>query len=170
MTADAGAQTTVVIPVWDEYVAGLPSGALASLTGQEPAPRIVVVDNASTIALPCIEPPAEVVRSSRRLTVGAARNLGLKHVTTPYVVFWDADDEMLPGTLALLESAIGSDPRMAAFGAGIVEAPSGARHRWPRRWIASLIRFPALFALVDSVWSIYPSTGATIMKIGRAHV
>ncbi len=83
---------------------------------------------------------------------------------TPYVIFWDADDEMLPGTLDFLQSEIESDRRLAAFGAAIVEDPSGSRHRWPRHWMPALARWPRLFALTDCVWSLYPSTGSTIMQ------
>lgn len=163
MIGDRAANTTVVIPVWDGYVAGLLSRALVSITAQEPAPRIVVVDNASMTPLPQLD-AVEVVRTTGRLSLGAARNLGLEHVETPQVLFWDADDEMLPGTVAFLEQAIDSDPRLAAFAAAIVETPSGFRHRWPRPWISTLVRAPTLFALIDSVWSMYPSTGATIIR------
>jgi hypothetical protein len=38
------------------------------------------------------------------------------------------------------------------------------RHRWPRRWIGRLVSAPTLFSLLDCVWSLYPTTGATIMK------
>jgi glycosyltransferase involved in cell wall biosynthesis len=125
--------------------------------------RLIVVDNASAVALPELGEDSEVVRSERRLSLGAARNLGLQRVQTPYVLFWDADDTMLPRTLPFLESAIEADPRLAAFGAAILEA-SGGRHRWPRPWIARLTSARTLFALVDCVWSLYPSTGATIMR------
>jgi glycosyltransferase involved in cell wall biosynthesis len=163
LTGDRAANTTVVIPVWDDYVAGFLSRGLVSLQKQEPAVRIVIVDNASTAELPQLE-AVEVVRSPRRLSLGAARNLGLERVSTPHVIFWDADDEMLPGTLAFLEAAIGSDPGLVAFAAAIVEDAGGIRHRWPRKWVSRLVRAPTLFALIDCVWSLYPSTGATIMR------
>ena len=107
---------------------------------------------------------SRVVTSPRRLTLGAARNLGLAHVTTPYVVVWDVDDTMLPGTLGFLQRAMRADRRLAAYGTAIIEEPSGSRHRWPRRWVAALARCPAIFALLDCVWSLYPTTGATIMR------
>jgi len=154
--------TTVLVPVWNEYVRWL-AQAVATVGAQGVAARIVVVDNASDVPLPDL-PGVSAVTSPRRLTLGAARNLGLEHVTTPYVVMWDADDTMLPGTLGFLQAAIRSDPRLVAFGTAIVEAPSGRRHRWPRRWVAALARFPAIFALLDCVWSLYPTTGATIMR------
>src|SRR5215213_3907858 len=127
-------QTTVLVPVWDEYVRWLEQ-AVVSLTGQNVATRIVVVDNASEVKLPDL-PGVSVVTSSRRLTLGAARNVGLAQATTPYVVAWDADDTMLPGTLGFLEDAMTADPLLAAYGTAIVEEPSGRRHRWPRPWIA----------------------------------
>ncbi|MEY2516458.1 MAG: hypothetical protein QOJ89_3816 [bacterium] len=95
--------------------------------------------------------------------LGEARNLGLDQVDTPYVVVWDADDVMLPGTLPLLEHELRSRPALAAFGAAIVEA-DGARHRWPRRWVARVLLRPRLAQLVQCVWSVFPSTGATIMR------
>src|SRR4051794_36894339 len=154
--------TTVLMPVWGEYVQWLPQ-AVASVQEQDVATPIVVVDNASDVPLPGL-PGVSVVTSPRRLTLGAARNLGLTHVTTPYVVVWDADDTMLPGTLGVMEDAMRSDPPLAAFGTAIVEEASGRRHRWPRRWAVALARFPASFALLDCLWSLYPTTGATIMR------
>lgn len=161
-------QTTVVIPVWDDYVSERLDEALRSVRAQRtPAPPIVVVDNASAVALPPLA-GAWVLRAPRRLTLGAARNLGLTRVNTPYVVFWDADDVMLEGTLSFLEAAISADPALAVFAMAVVEDPSGRRHRWPRRWIKRLVRLPRLFALLDSIWSLYPTTGAAIIRTDLA--
>jgi glycosyltransferase involved in cell wall biosynthesis len=156
------ARTTVVIPVWDRYVDFAIEDALPSLLAQGLQARILLVDNASAVGIP-ETPGVELVRSPRRLTLGGARNLGLEHVRTPYVIFWDADDVMLPGTLELLEGGIESSPELAAFAAGIVEA-SGARHRWPRRWVRPLSRLPRIFSLVHCIWSLVPSTGSTIIR------
>ncbi len=163
MTGDSAATTTVVIPVWDAYVFPHLAQAVASLTAQAVPVRIVVVDNASATELPALD-GVEVVRSPVRLKLGSARNFGLARVETPLVMFWDADDTMLPGTLAFLQDAIATDSGLAAFGSAIVESPSGHRHRWPRRWMPKLARHRALFALADCVWTMYPSTGATIMR------
>jgi glycosyltransferase involved in cell wall biosynthesis len=164
MTGDAAMKTTVVLPVWDAYAAGERlSEAVESLLKQGVPARILVVDNASESTLPELS-GVDVVRTARRLTLGAARNLGLAQVSTPYVVEWDADDLMLPGTLAFLEAAIHSDSRLAAFAVAIIEEPSATRHRWPRRWVAALVRVRPLFALLHCIWSLYPTTGATIMR------
>ena len=151
-----------MIPVWDDYIGGPFDEAIASLRAQSVEARIVVVDNASRVKLPVLG-GATVVRAPSRLPLGASRNFGLERVQTPYVLFWDADDVMLPGTLELLETEIESQPGHVAVATAIVEE-SGARHRWPRRWITPLVRRSSSFALLDSVWSLYPTTGATIMR------
>lgn len=124
---------------------------------------MLVVDNAS-------DPPvgelagADVERSSTRLSVGAARNLGLERVTTPFVLFWDADDLMCPGILAVLEDRLTADPAAIGAAAGILEDQPRVPHRWPRRWARRLASKPMPFALVNSVWSVYPTTGATLLR------
>lgn len=156
-------RTSVVIPVWDAYVAGHLIDAVRSLREQEVPVRIIVVDNASQVALPVL-PGVAVLRSRTRLSLGEARNFGLTRVSTPYVIFWDADDIMLPGTLASLEEGISADAGLAGFGEAIVEDLAGRRHRWPRPWVAVIIRRPRAFALIDAVWSSFPTTGATILR------
>lgn len=165
--SDAAPQITVVIPVWDEYAGAPIAAALESLREQDTPKRVLIVDNASVKRI-APGPDAEVIRCPERLALGAARNLGLSRVQTPYVVVWDADDVMLPGTLDFLLAAISSDAGLVAFGAAILESPSGNRHRWPRTWIGRLARFPRLFAWLHCVWSLYPTTGATIMRTAQA--
>lgn len=160
---DAAPRTTVVIPVWDRYASLRMREAVDSISSQDRTARILVVDNASTVPLPELA-HVSVVRSPERVTLGAARNLGLAEVETQYVIFWDADDVMEPGTLAFLEDQLAGDPRVVAFGAAIIEDPSGVRHRWPRKWIARVLRHPRLFALINCVWSMFPTTGATAMR------
>jgi len=160
---DSAPQITVVIPLWGSYAGKQFDAALSSLQAQDVRLSIVVVDNADEVPVGATG-GARVVRSRTRLTLGAARNLGLSHVKTPYVMFWDADDVMLPDTLPRLQAMLDRDPRLVAAGAAIVEEPGGRRHRWPRRWIATLIQVPVAAALIDSVWSIFPTTGATLMR------
>lgn len=150
--------------MWDAYAGPRLSAALASLTAQDRAARLLLVDNASEQALPPPAASVEVIRSSRRLSLGAARNLGLAAVQTDNVLFWDADDVMPPGTLAFLEDALARRPALVAFGAAIIEEPSGRRHRWPRRWLGRAVRYPLALAALNAVWSTFPTTGATIMR------
>ena len=96
---------TVVIPAWGAYAEGPLREAVASVQAQNVAARVLVVDNASELP---VTPPAgaELVRSERRLTRGAARNLGLAHVRSPLVMFLDADDVLLPGALTTLTAGV----------------------------------------------------------------
>lgn len=150
----------VVIPVWDSYV-GFLEEAVASVQAQSVPVEIVVVDNASTEPLPALT-DVRVVRSAERLSTGAARNLGLDAVTAPLVVFLDADDLMLPGTLATLIAGLRYGD--AAFAMAIAEGDTGGRHRAPRRIAYALVRAPRLFALANTIWSLLPTQGATIMR------
>jgi glycosyltransferase involved in cell wall biosynthesis len=154
---------TVVVPAWGDYAGKPLAEALDSLHNQDLRARILVVDNASE---PALDEPAgaEIVRSAERLSVGAARNLGLEHVETPYVVFWDADDLMLPGTLRFLRDRIASAPGAVLVAASILEGDPPVPHRWPRRWTYPLTRARRAFALAHCVWSLLPTTGSTIMR------
>jgi glycosyltransferase involved in cell wall biosynthesis len=155
----------VVIPVWDSYVAFLEE-AVASVREQRVEAEIVVVDNASIEPLPPLQ-NVRVVRSERRLSTGAARNLGLDAVTAPLVVFLDADDLMLPGSLVTLLAGLGE--RDIAFAMAIVDGETGGRHRAPRRIAYALSHAPRLFAFANTVWSLLPTQGATIMRATDAH-
>ncbi len=156
-------RTTIVIPVWGEYRGRRLDEALASIEAQAHPARTIVVDNAAEPPLAPI-PGVEIVRSETRLTAGAARNLGLAAVDTPYVLFWDADDLMCQGILRVLEGRLDGEPRAVAAAGGILEDEPRVPHRWPRRWQRRLAGRRRLFALVNSVWSIYPTTGATLMR------
>jgi glycosyltransferase involved in cell wall biosynthesis len=166
LTAYTTPSITIVLPVWDAYVHRLPE-ALASIQSQDASAKIILVDNASRTRLPPLDPGGdeiEVVRSGRRLTAGGARNLGLSAVGTSYVIFWDADDEMCPGTLRLLHESIEQDQGLTTFVTAILESRSGPRHRWPRLWMRGLARLPRVFALANAVWPLYPTTGSAIMR------
>lgn len=158
---------SVVIPVWGDYAGPPLDEALESLQSQDVAARIIVVDNASDPPLRKL-PGVEVVRSGKRVTVGAARNLGLAQVASPYVLFWDADDVMLPGTLGFLRDRIAATPEAVLVAASIVEGDPPAPHRWPRPWTYPLTRLRRAFALGHCVWSLFPTTGSAIMRTEAA--
>jgi glycosyltransferase involved in cell wall biosynthesis len=158
---------SVVVPVWGDYTGPGLTEALDSLRGQDLRARVIVVDNASDPRLEAI-PGVDLVRSETRLTVGAARNLGLAEVATPYVVFWDADDLMLPGTLRFLRDRIAGEPGVVLAAASILEGDPPVPHRWPRRWTYRFARFRRAFALADCVWSLFPTTGSSIMRTADA--
>lgn len=164
MTDRGQPRTTVVIPVWGRYVGPRFEQALASIVSQDVPLTIVVVDNASQVPLPELGENVHLVRAPRRVSLGAARNLGLEQVRTETVLFADADDVMLPGTVRRLQEGLDSDPGLVAFAMPFVDAETGARHRWPRPWIGRLVRFPTLLALVNAVWAVYPITGPVLVR------
>lgn len=157
---------TVVIPVWDAYVDRLPF-ALASVRRQRVPVAVVVVDNASAIAVP-EAPGALTLRLPVRRSVGAARNAGLATVRTSLVCFLDADDELLPGTLERLRARLAARPSCIASVAASVAWLEGSGEtvawRWPRPLAYRLCRHPRLFAAAASFRNQYPTTGAALMR------
>lgn len=147
---------TVVIPVWDDYVGYLPT-ALASLRDQGVPVAVLLVDNASRTPLPT--GPA-ILRLPARASVGAARNAGLAEVHTPFVCFLDADDELLPGTLARMRERLHARPR------AVVSVAASIAHRdgeivpwpWPRPLAYRLCRHRRLFAALTALRNAYPTT------------
>jgi glycosyltransferase involved in cell wall biosynthesis len=163
VTDTAGpAAVAVVIPVWDGYVRWL-AEAVDSVVAQGVAHQVIVVDNASLEPIPELL-GATVVRSAQRLTTGAARNVGLAQVRTPFVVFLDADDLMLAGSLEALVAGIHVDSRVVAYCLALLDGDTGRRHRSPRRPARALARHRRLFAVANSVWSLMPTQGATVMR------
>lgn len=57
-----------------------------------------------------------VVEERNLHTASAARNRGFSEVTTPYVMFFDSDDTMLPGHAARAAEAFTSDPALDIAG------------------------------------------------------
>ncbi len=162
-STQARPSVTVVIPVWDApYVELLPH-AVEAVRAQDRAVRIVVVDNASTVPVPTLE-GTDVVRTPKRLSAGEARNAGMGHVETEFVMFLDADDELLEGALESARREISSDPGLAVYAMSLLEPNTGRRHRFPHRFAFALVRFPRAFALANAVWSLYSTQGCAIFR------
>ena len=157
-----GATVTVVVAAWDDYVEFL-GDAVESVRRNEPEAPIVVVDNSSSEPVPELE-GCTIVRAPRRLSEGAARNLGIERVATEFVVVLDADDMLLPGTLKFLYERIAADARLVVCASAILEGETGERFHAPRRFVARLARWPRMFALADSIWSLLPIQGCAILR------
>ena len=160
-TADA---VTVVVPVWDRYCAFLPECVDALQNQVDGPPSIVVVDNASRVRLPVLPPSVAVVRSDARLSVGAARNLGLAHVTTEHVIFCDADDRLLPDAIAFLRARLARRPGLVGAVCRYVSwNPETGAHAVldgsPRGSAVRVARFRRLFALVNLRYNCFPIVG-----------
>ena len=139
------------------------SAALASILDQDVPVAVVVVDNASTRPLPEMS-DVQVVRSSQRVSLGAARNIGLEHTDTELVLFADADDVLLPGAISSLQRELMARRELVAAALAFIDSETGERHRWPRPWIGKLVRYPTLTALLNAVWAIYPITGPVLIR------
>jgi glycosyltransferase involved in cell wall biosynthesis len=156
---------TIVLAAWDldcELV-----DCVLSLRSQDIPHRLLVVDNHSRAPLPNVD--ADVwVRSSTRLTVGAARNMGLAMVETPFVMFMDADDVALPGALATLMQEMRKSPELVSVAGGIVawDPSTNSREaaRWPFAYTRRLQRWRRLFALWNCVRDVYPVTGTVVNR------
>jgi glycosyltransferase involved in cell wall biosynthesis len=157
---------TVVIPVWDEYVRYLPE-AVESAGQDEPDVRVIIVDNASAEALPGAA-GARVIEAPQRLSVGAARNLGLHSVDTDFVLFLDADDKLLPGALAFMHERMAANPELAVCSTAILDGATGELHHFPWPLARRLSRWRRLFAAANCVWSLFPIQGCALMRTALA--
>ena len=154
---------TAVIPVWDSYVYRLPA-AIAALREASGVLRILVVDNASQAPVDVPE-DVDLLRLDSRVTLGATRHAGLAAASTPWVMFWDADDTAVPGALVpLLERARNAPPSVSAIVGGIVDAGTGEKHHWPRPWTFRLNRRPRLFLVTHAISSLFPTVGASVLR------
>jgi glycosyltransferase involved in cell wall biosynthesis len=161
MRPDATRTLTVVIPVWDRYAGTTLRDALASIRAQRLRPSVLVLDNASAAPI-AVPDDVRVIRTEERLTIGAARNHALAHVTTPWVMLWDADDVMLPDTIADLLTRAERDPGAVVIATGILDGSTGYRHHWPRTWTRPLSRLPRAYATLHAISSLFPTTGALL--------
>jgi hypothetical protein len=88
-------------------------------------------------------------------------------VDSPFVVFWDADDVMPPGTLSAMRDRLDSSPAAVAVATAILERP-GQPHHWPRPLARPLATRPRLFALVHAVSALFPTTGGVMIRTATA--
>jgi cellulose synthase/poly-beta-1,6-N-acetylglucosamine synthase-like glycosyltransferase len=121
-------ELTIVIPVWDDHTRLLPR-CLSAIGDQLATAHIIIIDNASR--LPVDSPTAaQLIALRTRRSIGAARNAGLAGVTTPYVVFADADDEITPGSLVRSLDILHRRPTAAGvIGRSIVDEDGRYRRR-----------------------------------------
>lgn len=98
---------------------------LTRLRALDPAPPVVVVDNAST------DDTADTVRrfaGTRLVSLSgnkgaAARNAGVRHADTPYVAFSDDDSWWAPAALARAEAVFDEHPNLGLLAAATLVGP-----------------------------------------------
>lgn len=134
MTQPVVSPITVVIPVYNR--AHTVERTLRSIDAQTLKPAaVILVDNNSTDASLSIlhswasSRPYATVTSESRPGACAARNRGLELVETPFVMFFDSDDEMLPVHVADFTKAILSHPSVDIFGRDLLLRTPGAPDR-----------------------------------------
>lgn len=121
---------TVILPVYNR--ASLVSRTLDSIAKQSLRPfNVIIVDNNSSdnsrevidrwILQNARNGISVAVFDEPKSGACAARNRGLKEVTTPYVMFFDSDDTMSPDHLSTINDAISDSPDadIIAWGATI---------------------------------------------------
>jgi glycosyltransferase involved in cell wall biosynthesis len=163
----------IVIAVWDDYVTMLPACVDSILSQAGVGVETIVVDNASATPLPALPERVAVVRAARRLSAGAARNLGLAHVTAPLVLFLDADDTLLPGALRLLSEMLAATPgAVAAVGKHLLWSPTTGREliveRSPRPPVYRLAPHRRLFSLLTLRFDCFPLVGCAALRTAAA--
>lgn len=161
-------ELTVVIPAWDVGDELLES--IASVRADPEPSELVIVDNASERVL-AVPGGVSVVRSARRLTLGQARNLGLKIVTTPFVCFMDADDVLLPPALQILTSALRCDRELVLASGAITLWETSGNIRVPSYLpprLAYRVQYRrCTLALLQATTRVVPTQGAVVI---RTHV
>lgn len=125
MTSARSQLITIVIPVYNR--ADTIGRTLASIDAQTMQPAtLVLVDNASRDASLSIlnqwaaTHECVTVATQPRPGAPAARNRGLEEVRTPYVMFFDSDDVMLPGHVEEFDRALRDNPGIDIVGRDIV--------------------------------------------------
>lgn len=159
---------TVVIPAWDIGDELLES--IASVQADRESSVVLVIDNASEHELD-LPKGVHLFRSDRRLTLAGARNLGLTHVTTPFVCFMDADDVLIPPALELLTSALRADEGLVLASGAITlwdpDLDNRAPSYIPPRLAYRVQNSRRTLALLQATTRVVPTQGAVVI---RTHV
>lgn len=132
---------TVVIPVYNRET--IVMRCLDSLIAQTLKDfKVILVDNNSTDATPDVlkkwasKAPMEVkVLSCPTPGAAAARQCGLDAVDTPWTLFFDSDDVMLPGHMAAVIAGIDDNPKADIIGWNVYL--NNSRH-WQRFYTKDL--------------------------------
>ena len=164
-------RVTVIIPAWGGYSGELLDRAVNSVhRASSQNVYILIVDNANEP--PLTLPSCRMVRTDTRLALGAARNLGLRQARSEYVLFLDADDELVPGAIdMMLEELARHAPahrRPLLVSASLIDPASGTPYHWPYPWMRAMTAHPALFQLLESARPSFPVNGSLIDRRAAA--
>lgn len=100
--------------------------------------------------------------------MGGARNAGLKKVRTPFVLFLDADDRLVPGALEALLRPFRSCPDLITHAMRMegLDVTSGVRGPWgfPPARAFRLQRSPVRFAVANTMTNLLPTVGSAVHR------
>lgn len=153
---------TLVVPLFNKapFIRDTLESALAQTF---PADRIIVVNNASTDGGPDIV--AQLASHDGRITLlhtekrgpGYARNYGVRHATTDWILFLDADDLLEPPHLASLMNTAAEQPSATVIAGGWQEFTDGSPTKRTVK-LPAAIRSPARLldgAIATSPWAVH---------------
>ena len=136
---------TLIVPGRD--IAAFAPAALDSLRAQtETRWRAILIDDGSTDDTGAIFDAAAAadarfttIRHEASRGLGAARNIGLARVDTPYLGFLDGDDELLPDSLARSTGTLAETGSDFVAGAYVRSRPQGSGYAAGRvqPWVAA---------------------------------
>lgn len=129
---------SIVVPVYNrESTLERCLDSMAAQTGIGQCRIIVVNNNSTDMSVELIRKwssrhpsiTLELISESRQ-GAAIARNTGLDRVTTPYVMFFDSDDEMLQGHIIRVINGINCNPEADLFGWDeLYELPGGRSYK-----------------------------------------
>ena len=125
---------SVVIPSYN-FADRLFCALKSVLEQKQPNVEVIVVDDGSTdhtsdVLSDALQTwPELIVAKQANAGAAAARNHGVRLSSGSYLLMLDADDELLPGSLALLKSAIAQHPDAGLFLAGCTTLHEDGRER-----------------------------------------
>jgi glycosyltransferase involved in cell wall biosynthesis len=126
--ASAIAPVSIIVPAYNcgPYIAEAIGSALNQT---RPPSQIIVVDDGSTddtdLILGAFDRRIQIIRQTNS-GVANARNTGLAAATSPYVMFFDADDRLEPTALEMLLSSAPDDASCVVYGDKYVISHDGA--------------------------------------------
>lgn len=150
----------------------------------QPAPEVIVVDNASTddsvAFLRNNYPAVHIIENTANVGFAAGNNQALTRCQGEQALLLNSDAELLPGAVARLQAALAQDPRAATAGPMLI-TPDGAFQAGPNDevtlWSETLVALGLNRFLRQGYYPGYPGearsgsyawVGGTCLLISRA--